>query len=173
MSGAKLQRARRNVLIAVILILIIVFSGAYYWKIGTSRSTMKSESSQTSIHSSTSTTSLGSQTSFGTIFTICCDTTDTAQLSYPIAINYNGSWNLRYWIEDSRQNIVLGDLNGSGSFSTTITFYVVGLAAETLCANATELNPQNNLTLILSVSGQSNSTNASIPTTEACGSMGV
>lgn len=159
-------------LIALIIILVLAFSVTYYAKIGMSRSTTTSESSQTSTRL-TSTTSVGSQTSFGTIFTICCDTTDTAQLFYPITINYNGSWNLQYWIEDSRHNIVLGNLNGSGNFGTTITFYIVGSAAETLCANATELNPQNNLTLSLSVLGQINSTTASNPTTEACGSMGV
>jgi len=123
---------------------------------------------------STSTTFVGSQTSFDITFIACCDTSVTSQFYYPISVNYSGSWNLVYWVENGRQKSdVIGNLTGSGDYDTTITFYVVGYAEDTLCANATKLNSQNNLTLTLSVLGQTNSTTASDLTAEVCATMGV
>jgi len=55
-----------------------------------------------------------------------------------------------------------------------ITFHVVGYAQDTLCANATKLDSQqNNLALTLSVSSLNESTAASNPSVEVCITMGV
>ena len=98
---------------------------------------------------------------------------DHSQFYYPISINYSGSWSLAYWVEG--QNSVKGTLSGSGNYQTTITFYVVGYAEDTLCANATKLSgdslQQNDLNLTLSVLGATNSTTAS--STEVCATMAV
>jgi hypothetical protein len=117
-------------------------------------------------------------TSFDITFT-GPDTTVGGHFYYLISINYSGSWNLVYWVENfgtSPTNITneyLGNLNGSGNFQTTISFYVVGYVEKTLCANATELKSQNNLALTLTIFNTTNSTTPSNPTVEVCGTMGV
>jgi hypothetical protein len=99
-----------------------------------------------------------------------------AQFFYPISVEYNGSWNLVYWIPNATGVLtsIRGNLNGSGSYDTTITFYVVGYVQEKLCANATKLDSQkNNLTLTLTVLTLNESTTVSNPIAEVCATMGV
>jgi len=109
------------------------------------------------------------------------NTTFTTDLYYPITINYSGSWNLSYWGQNGTYGLkektipgttwqydVKGNLNGSGNYVTTIVTYGVGYMEDTLCANATKLNSQSNLTLTLTVLGQSNSTTALNPSAEVC-----
>jgi len=140
------------------------------------------------VFSGTESSSLGSQTSFDITFTASCYpspcSTITSQFYYPISINYSGSWNLVYWVENygtsptDITNQYLGNISGSGNYETTITFYVVGYVEKTLCANATKLdNSQENLTLSVlptGVSGENtNSTTISNPTAKVCASMAV
>ena len=136
--------------------------------LGTSTTTSNSSEGLPTSTYSTFITSVGSQTSFGTLFTPQ-NTTDIFQFYFDVGINYNGSWNLVYWVEGT--NYTLGNLSGSGNFETQITFYA-GYGVWTLCANATKLNPQNNLTLTLGVLADSNSTTTSNPMVEVCGGMG-
>ncbi len=147
----------RNVLIAIILVLVLAFSVTYYTKIGPFRIT--------------STTSESYQTSL--------DTTFTTNFYYPISINYSGSWNLVYWGTNgtvTQYNFthynVKGNLTGSGNYETTITTYGVGYVENTLCAKATKLDSRN-LTLALTVLTQTNSTTGSNPSAEVCATMAV
>jgi hypothetical protein len=160
----------RNVLIAAIVTLLLVFSLAYYARIGPLRS------------NSESTTSESTQTSL--------DTTFTTYFHYPISINYSGSWNLVYWGENGTvpqnsstipgrnpayvpwQYNVKGNLTGSGNYRTAITTYGVGYVENMLCAKATKLDSQS-LTLTLTVVGTTNSTTASNPSAEVCVTYGV
>jgi hypothetical protein len=116
-----------------------------------------------------------SKSSFGTSF----DTTFTTNFYYPISINYSGSWNLVYWGTSgtATQYNVRGNLNGSGNYETTIVTYGVGYVENTLCAKATKLDSQSNLTLTLTIGNgpdsSVNSTTASNPSAEVCATYGV
>lgn len=136
------------------IILVLVISVAYYVKIA--EISERSESSETAL---------------GTTF--------TTNFYFSISINYSGSWNLVYWGTNgtvSQYNYtnynVKGNLNGSGYYDTTIVTYGVGYVENTLCANAIKLDSQN-LTLTLTVLTTANSTVASNPSVEACGTYGV
>jgi hypothetical protein len=84
--------------------------------------------------------------------------------SYPmsVSVNYSGSWHLTYRGYDggiySPPNNVSGTKNGTGFYQTTVTLYGIGYVERTLCATATKLD-SSSLTLLLSVSGQTNTTN--------------
>jgi hypothetical protein len=96
-------------------------------------------------------------------------TTFTTRFTYPISINYSGSWNLVYRAQNGTitQFNVNGNLNGSGDFKITIATYGVGHVENTLCAEATKLDSQS-LPLTLTVLVETNSTTASDPSTEVC-----
>lgn len=148
MSGFKSQKVR-NVLIASILIILLVFSVAFYTKIGPFQNTSTSEGSQ--------------ETSF--------DNTFAWNFAFPVSVNYSGSWMLAYWAENGgpTQNNVKGNISGSGNYMTTVTLYGVGYVERTLCANATKLDTKQNSTLTLTVLAQTNSTTAFTRSVEACG----
>ena len=112
------------------------------------------------------------------------DTTFTTNFNFWITVNYSGSWRLDYWGQDglvtqyneSNYN-VKGNLAGSGNYTFQVGTYGVGYADNILCANATKLDAQNNLTLTLSIfppywDGTGNTT-TSDPTATACGMYGV
>lgn len=124
--------------------------------------------------------SVGNETfvTFHTTLSACtgCNNFGTTFV-YPISINYNNSWILHYWIENytGTENTISGNLVGSGNSETWITFY--GYGEYTLCASATRL-PSNdtqlfNPILTLTVIAQNESTTASNPTIEVCGTMAV
>ena len=154
----------RNGLIAGIVILVLVFSVAYYARLEPFRSNSTSSTSETSLN-----------------------TNITNHLYYSVSINYSGSWNLVYWGENGTvpqnsstipgqpqwQYNVKGDLNGSGNYEAKITTYGVGYGANALCAKATKLDSQN-LTLTLTVLTQqlTSSTTPSNPSVEVCATYG-
>ena len=181
LSGFRSLRVRKVLITVIIAILVLVLSVAYFANMGSFRSTSVSTTETTQQTNTAFTTTNSFQTSYTLTFTACCnDTTVGAQLFYPISIEYNGSWNLFYWIKSATGALtsIKGNLNGSGSYETTITFYVAGYAQETLCAKATKLDDsQKNLTLSVLATGVSgvntNSTTASNPTAEVCATMGV
>jgi len=157
----------RNVLIIAIVSLLLVTSLAYYSGIGPFR------------NNSESTTSGNSQTSLVTTF--------ITHFHYDIVINYSGSWNLEYWGQNGTlsgsghtmpgrplmQYNIMGRLNGSGDYRTTITTYGVGYVENTLCAEATKLDSRNGLTLTLVVVEQGNSTTSTDPSAEMCATFAV
>ncbi len=127
-----LSAIRRNVLIAVVTILVLVSSIVIYtrmapFKSGTTSETSStysllttSPNSQTTAYSSinqtllTSTTSgVLSTTNQTTATSSSIDTTFTTYFTYWININYSGSWNLVYWGWS-------GTLNGSYSCASSI-----------------------------------------------------
>ncbi|MGI0079895.1 MAG: hypothetical protein ACRECH_09750 [Nitrososphaerales archaeon] len=106
--------------------------------------------------------------------------TFTTYYSFPIYVNYSGSWRLVYWgtngtmTPDNYTNYnVRGNLTGSGNYEKTIATYGVGYELNTLCANATKLGTENNLTLSLTVLVKNESTTAFNQSVEVCVSMGA
>ena len=149
----------RNLLIALIVILALLSSVAYYVRIGpfSYLNSTTSESSQTSI-----------------------DTTFTTFNNFGISINYSGSWRLVYWGHNGTvtqynytQYNVKGNLTGSGNHGITVVTYAVGYEENTLCANATKLDSQPNITLTLWVltSQLTNSSTPSDPSAEVCATI--
>jgi hypothetical protein len=193
MSALGSPRARKF-LIALIVIFVLVASVAYYSKIDlfrNSTSTISSESSQ--INSiTTSTTSAGSEssntskTNQSSSYSSSIESTSSSfvttfseRFSYPIAINYSGSWKIVYFGQNgtvtennATQNNVMGNLNGSGDYQTVIVLLEVNNPGErTLCVNATKLDSSlNNLTL--AVLYQIRSTTAPYGSVKACGIIG-
>ncbi len=115
-------------------------------------------------NSSTTNSSESSETSL--------DTTFTTNFYYPISINYSGSWRLTYW---GQYGLVTryNETQGSGNFETTVVTYGVGYVLNSLCAIATKLDSQNNLTLTLTVLTSSQNTTALVSSVQACGNYGV
>lgn len=167
MSEFSSRKVRRNIPVAIVVILVLLFSVVYYAKtdlFGSSKSETFTESSAPSAVTSSS-----------------LDTNFTTPFSYGITIIYNGSWSLVYWdwggfgyspYNPSVDN-TYGNRTGSGNYSFYVYTYGVGYNANTLCANATKLNPQSNLMLTLEIAVTSGNTTTSDPTATACMSYGI
>jgi hypothetical protein len=94
---------------------------------------------------------------------------------FAISINYSGPWNLVIWGKNAtgQQNLnFTRSLNGSGDYKTTVITELVGFAEDTVCTKATKVDSQN-LTLILNVNGETNSTTASSPSAKVCQTWAV
>lgn len=87
------------------------------------------------------------------------------------SINYSGSWNLPYWVQDV--NSIKGNLSGSGNSEIWVSFKVAGVVEDTLCANATRLGEPSQGNLTLRILGTTNITTTSNPTVEICATMAV
>lgn len=125
----------------------------------------------TTASNSVTTSIVGSQTYitfYETVSGCCNNTSGVTPFTYPISVNYSGSWKLAYWVQDV--NGIEENLNGSANSEIWITFNVAGVVQDTLCANATKLDSsQNNLTLVVLTATKS-TTAASI---EVCVTMAV
>lgn len=156
----------RNEILATALVILVAGSLGIGYLVGNiNQLTTTTVTITTTVYSSL-TTSVNSQTSI--------DTTFTTNFYWYISINYSGSWNLVYWgYNGTATNYnVKGSLNGSGNYQTTVVTYGVGYVENTLCAKATKLDSRN-LALNLTVLGNTNSTTASNPSAEVCGTYAV
>ena len=84
----------------------------------------------------------------GQIFDFNCITNWNA--TFPVSINYSGSWNAKYLGYYTNIENASGNFNGTGLYSKTITLNAYGLAQPTLCVTATKQD-SSNLTIVLSV----------------------
>jgi hypothetical protein len=94
---------------------------------------------------------------------------------FAISINYSGHWNLVIWGKNAtgQQNLnFTRSLKGSGDYSITVITELAGIAEDTVCTEATKLDSQN-LTLVLNVNGEVNSTVASNPSVSICQTWAV
>lgn len=142
------MRKVRYGLAAGIIILILITFAAYYPKIDRSQSS--------------------STTAFqGTI-----NNSSIWFYSFPIIINYSGSWHLTYWGAAggtvTLDNVNGNNLDGTGNYQDTITLHGLRGSESELCASATKLNSQNNLNLTFAVSAFTNSTSASNSPVNVC-----
>lgn len=146
----------RKVLIVGIIIAVLVFSVPYYARLGPFQRT-PSTSQSTAIDTTNRTTISSASTWF---------------YSFPITINCSGSWHLTYWGAAggtvTLDNVNGNNLNGTGNYQNTITLHGLRGSESELCASATKLNSQNNLTLTLAVSAFTNSTSASNSPVKVC-----
>jgi len=136
----------------------------------------------TTTYTTTQTTTLMSTTTFTVTQTVRTTSQNASNvgyaLSFPISINYTGSWALVYWVKDyfgtppTLEDVVLGNLTGSGDYQTTTTIYVQTPQGRTVCADATKLGASQE-SLMLSVLVSYNSTTASNPMAEACATLAV
>lgn len=136
----------RNVLIVGILILVLLFSIAYYAKIGPFQTTLTFTSQNTTYSAS------------------------SWSYSFSLDINYSGSWHLAYWGVSgtvSLDNVTGDNLNGTGNYENTITLHGMENTMSELCASATKLS-SDNVTLELAVSAFTNSTSTSNKSAEVC-----
>jgi hypothetical protein len=114
------------------------------------------------------------QSSSTTTFQSTTNNSSTWIYSFPFTINYTSSWNLVYWGVAGTvtlDNVTGNDLNGTGNYENTITLHGLDNATSELCAKATRLDPQDNLTLTIAVSAFANSTTAFSKSAEVCVSV--
>lgn len=91
--------------------------------------------------------------------------------SYPLTINYSGSWSASYFGYDTNIKNVSGSFNGTGFYYRTMNLNVYGLAMPTLCVNVTKLD-SSNATLTLSL-GANNSTSLAHGSVSSCVAEGL
>jgi len=151
----------RNVLIVAVMILVLVFSAAYYEGVGPFQS--NNANFTTYFHYPISINYSGSwnlvywaENGTATPYTVTIATYSPGSGPYNLTVIYN----------------IMGNLNGSGNYERMMTTYGVGYVENTLCAKATELDSQS-LPLTLTVVGRTNSATPSNPTAEVCVTFAV
>jgi len=147
----------RNVLIAVAVILVLVFSAAYYEGVGPFQSN--------DFYYFHYAISINYNGSWNLVYWAENGTATPYTLTITQYLG-SGPYNLTVIYNTMRT------LNGSGNYERTITTYGVGYVENTFCAKATKLDSQT-LPLTLAVAGKTNSTTLTNPMAVACVTFAV